>query len=263
MAYFPDVSKGDKFKPNTLLSNNVRRIVNSVNGFKSPGVTGTHSGMVRIQVYNNTSSSIAAGTAVNFSDSAQMVGNAVPAEPLKDPAKPWGVVTQLLKAKAMGDCIISGPATVTVSGTGDYAEPSKDKPAVFTRGTTGAPVIFASATKAVINLGASSQQDLYDGPFAMSYDAEKKKLTVAMGYCLRNGDFDNVAKKELTPATGTVCVNSTMNSDGSWTTPEIKFATPSAANYPVGNCKVTGETVAFCSYRVPVAIFIVTAICDT
>ena len=38
MAFFPDVSPGDKFKPNALLSNNIRHIVNALNGFNGKPV---------------------------------------------------------------------------------------------------------------------------------------------------------------------------------------------------------------------------------
>ena len=43
MAFFPDVLPGDKFKPNALLSNNIRHIVNafwSLNGSRLPYLSG-------------------------------------------------------------------------------------------------------------------------------------------------------------------------------------------------------------------------------
>lgn len=262
MAFFPDVSKGDAFAPSAMLSNNVRRLVNSINGFQSRGILGAGSGIVRIQVYNAGSSEIAAGTAVNFSESGSLCGDAVPCELLKDTAKPWGVTVLKLAAKEMGDCVLSGPANVALSGSGDYAQPSTSSPATFTRGATGAPVIFASGGKGVILLGAIAQ-DIYDGPFALSYDTESKMLKVSAGYVNRNGEWKNTTASEMSASTGTVCVCNTLNDGGSWTEPEIKVATPGQYAYPIGSVKVSGESVTVCSFRVPVAVFIVADVCST
>lgn len=262
MAFFPDVSKGDAFAPSAMLSNNVRRLVNSLNGFQSRGILGAGSGIVRIQVYNAGSSEIPAGTAVNFSESGSICGDAVPCEPLKDEAKPWGVTVLKLAAKEMGDCVISGPAQVSLTGSGDYAQPSTSTPSTFTRGATGAPVIFASGGKGMILLGAIAQ-DIYDGPFALSYDTETKKIKIAAGYLNRNGEWKDVAAKEISPSTGTVCVCTMLGGDGSWTTPEVQILTPGQYAYPIGSVKVSDESVTVCSFRVPVAVFIVADVCST
>ncbi len=262
MAFFPDVTKGQNFKPSALLSNNVRHMVNSLNGFQNGGHAAANSGVVRIQVYNASSGEIPAGCAVNFKSDTALCGDAVPVEPLKDAAKPWGVVVLKLAANQMGDCVISGPATVSISGTGDYASPSTSSPSTFTRGASGSPVLFANGGRAVVNLGASTQ-DLYDGPFALSYDAESKKLKVAAGYLNRNGEWKDVPAAELSPSTGTVCVCTTLDSEGSWSEPEVKISTPGQYAFPVGSCKTSGESVTFCSFRVPVAIFMVADLCST
>ena len=261
MAFFPDVSPGDKFKPNALLSNNVRHIVNALNGFNGKPVMAT-GGMIRIQVYNNSGSTLTAGTAVNFADSGSLCGEAVPAIKLKDTEKPWGVLVNLLKSKAIGSCILCGPAQVSLTGSGDFAAPTTSNPSVCTRGATGAPVIFAGDGKGVVLLGAIAQ-DIYDGPFALSYDTEKKQLKVNAGYANMNGEWKNVAEKTLTASTGTVCVCSTLGDDGKWTAPEIKVSTPGQYAYPIGSCKVSGESVTVCSFRVPVAIFLVADVCST
>lgn len=263
MAFFPDVTKGQAFTPSALLSNNVRHMVNAMNGFQNVGILSANSGIVRIQVYNNSSAEIPAGTAVNFVESGSLCGDAVPCEPMKDAAKPWGVTVLKLAAKEMGDCVISGPAQVTLSGSGGYARPSISSPSAFTRGSTGAPVIFAgSGGKGMILLGAVSQ-DVYDGPFAISYDAEAKKLNVAAGYLNRNGEWKGVPAAESTPSTGTVCVCTALGSDGIWTEPEVKISTPGQYAFPVGSVKVSGESVTVCSFRVPVAVFMVADVCST
>lgn len=261
MAFFPDVSPGDQFQPNALLSNNVRRIVNALNGFNAKPMPAT-GGMIRIQVYNNSGSAMAAGTAVNFPETGNLCDDAVPAVPLKDSAKPWGVLVNTLEPKVLGSCILCGPATVTLSGSGDCAAPTSANPAVFTRGASGAPVIFASNGKGLILLGASPQ-DLYDGPFALSYDAEAKKLKIKAGYLNRNGEWKDAAAKDIVPSTGIVCVCTTLGSDGKWTEPEIKVSAPGQYAYPIGSCRVSGESVTICSFRVPVAVFLVSDVCSS
>jgi len=260
MAFFPDVSPGDKFKPNALLSNNIRHIVNALNGFNSKPVMAS-GGMIRIQVYNNSDSTLTAGTAVNFADGGSLCGEAVPAIKLKDTEKPWGVLVNQLKAKAIGSCILCGPAHVSLTGSGDFAAPTTSNPAVFTRGATGAPVIFAGDGKGVVLLGAIAQ-DIYDGPFAISYDAEKKYLKVKAGYGNFNGEWMDIPEKTLPVSNGTVCVCSTLGDDGMWTMPEIRVSTPGRYAYPIGSCKVSGTSVTVCSFRVPVAIFLVSDVCS-
>ena len=82
-------------------------------------------------------------------------------------------------------------------------------------------MIFAGESgKGVVLLGAIAQ-DVYDGPFAISYDTEKKQLKVNAGYLNRNGEWKDVARKELAASTGTVCVCTTLGSDGKWTDAEV------------------------------------------
>ena len=125
----------------------------------------------------------------------------------------------------------------------------------------GAPVIFAANGKGVILLGAISQ-DVYDGPFALSYDTETKKVKVAAGYLNRNGEWKDVPAAEFSPATGTVCVCTTLDSEGSWSEPEVRIATPGPYAFPVGSCRASGESVTVCSFRVPVAVFTVADLCS-
>lgn len=260
MAFFPDVSRGDDFQPNALLSNNVRHIVNALNGFSAKPLTAS-GGMIRIQVYNNSSGTLEAGTAVGFSENGSLCGDAVPAEPIQDASKPWGVLVNRLGEKAMGSCILSGPAQVSLSGSGDYARPDVSSPATFTRGATGAPVIFASDGKGVILLGAISQ-DIYDGPFALSYDTETEKIKVNAGYLNRNGEWKEVPEAAFSPSTGTVCVCTTLDSEGNWSEPEVRIADQGPYAFPVGSCNVSGESVTVCSFRVPVAVFTVADLCS-
>lgn len=220
MAYFPDVSAGDTFIPNALLSNNVRRLVNTLNGFHAKPMPGT-CGMIRIPVY--CESELEGGTAVNFAENGSFCGDAVPCEPLKDSAKPWGVVARHLAAKEIGDCIISGPATVKIStGNGAYAVPDKSSPAVFIRGSSGAQILFAADGKAVLNLGAGGGGGPYSGPFAVTVN--ENRLQVNSGSCLINLTEFFVEEATLSvPSSGFVVLESWFSGTAP-ETPQIKFA---------------------------------------
>ena len=263
MAFYGDVTPGDEFRPSAALSNDIRHFLNGLNGFGGNPFGANGAGTVRIQAYNATGGEIRAGTAVNFDESKRMSGDAVPMKAFSDPRKPWGVVTQKLADKEVGDCFISGPVTVALSGSGDYAQPTPSNPSVFMRGAEGAPVIYGSGGRGVVNLGAGTPEN-YGGPFALSYDAESKVVKVKAGHMSRNGEFIAVGGAEIQPETGIVCVCSILE-DAEWTTPEIKVAQPDKYSYPIGECRVDRsggtETVSVVSYRVPVAIIIDTAVC--
>lgn len=262
MAFYPDVHTGEAFSPSAALSNDVRHLINGLNGCGGNAVMQNSPGTVRIQVCNGTDTPLFKGTAVSFGgmhvteDIALAVG-------FTDPAKPWGVVTQALAPGEIGDCCISGPVCVALAGTGGYAQPSPASPAVFTAGATGAPVLCAFNGRALINIGAGNAEN-YDGPFAVTYDSSSGWLLVSPGYLSRNGEFVEVAGTELEPQDGLVCVESILG-NGEWSVPEIKFGTPSRECYPIAKCRVTGEgdsrSVSVCQFRVPVAIIIVAAEC--
>ena len=157
------MTPGDEFRPSAALSNDIRHFLNGLNGFGGNPFGANGAGTVRIQAYNATGGEIKAGTAVNFDESKRMSGDAVPMKAFSDPRKPWGVVTQRLADKEVGDCFISGPVTVALSGSGDFAQPTPSNPSVFTRGAEGAPVLYANGGKGVINLGAGTPEN-YGGP---------------------------------------------------------------------------------------------------
>lgn len=156
MAFYPDVVPGTTFVPIASLENQVRRNINALNGIGGSAIKDKSLSTVRIRVYNNTELTLPAGTAVGFILSSALVGDAVPAEAVKDISKPWGVLADSLKPNDIGDCIISGPVTVDCTGTGAFALPDINTPDVFKLGSTGAPVLFSADGRAMINLGASS-----------------------------------------------------------------------------------------------------------
>lgn len=224
MAFHPDVHSGEKFTPSVLLSNDVRHLVNRLDGFQSGIQKGFYAGTTRVQVFST--SAIDAGTAVNFPGKALCDG-AIRVEVFSDFRYPWGVVTKKLAKNEVGDCVISGPITVPITGTiGDFAVPNPEEPTKFIRGSQGAPILYVSGGKAIVDLGKSPMEE-YNGPFAIYYDYNLQKIIVGNGYATKGGKFVEVYGTELDPQEGTICVK--------WgAEPTVDFGTPGLNNYPIG-----------------------------
>ena len=176
MAFFPDVQRGEPFKPSSALSNNVRHMVNAMNGFKSFCGKNFFPGSNRIQVYNASASTISAGTAVAFSTDA-LCGDAIPCVPMTTSVPVWGVLSKSLAAREMGDCIITGFARVVISGgSGELAKPDTSNPAQFLRCESGGvPILYSTQDMVIVNVGfgggegANSSVINYLGDFTVRY----------------------------------------------------------------------------------------------
>lgn len=153
MPSFPYVKKGDAFQPNLELDNAVRRMVNAQNGFVS-GKFSSKGNYGRISVCNTTSEVIEAGTAVSFPATADAIDGVIPCEKAKSATAQFGVITSDIAPDSIGSCIVSGPVTVEIGGTGDFAAPAEGGKMVA--GASGAPILFRFANTAVINLGGGS-----------------------------------------------------------------------------------------------------------
>lgn len=248
MPFFPDVTQGDRFMPSASLDNSVRRMVNALNGFQSGAIVGQASRAITIPVYNNTASTIIAGTAVCFTADGDICENIIPAEPIADVTKPWGVLISTLTPQAIGDCVISGPVTVTVTGIGDHAQPNPSSPAVFDCISGGVPILFTSNNQALINLGATNSPS---GTFGVT--AVEGLLNIAEGWLNRNGEWLTIPKVTgVTPETGWLCICSTIE-NGNWTYPQIKIATPAADAYPIAEIKVEDNSITIRQLPVVVA----------
>lgn len=113
---------------------------------------------------------------------------------------------------------------------------------------------------------AEDEQPEYDGPFAVSYNAETDKIDVKAGFLNRNGEWKKVTDKSVSPETGYICVVTELDDNGNWSEPEIDILEePDEQSYPIGYCEVTGsgddKGVTTSSYRVPVAIILISDVC--
>lgn len=98
--------------------------------------------------------------------------------------------------------------------------------------------------------------DAYDGPFAVSYDDEAKKLKIAKGFRNVNGVFAEVPEAVIEPAEGTLCLHLEMgDATGEISAPEFRFVTPSASDYPIAKIKADGGSWIITQYCVTVAVY--------
>ena len=165
MPSWPDVVPGGEIEHHALLENQLRHMVNSVNGFMGGIQRATSGGVVRVQIWNAGTEAFVAGQPVAFDSTKELCGDALPAIPVSDPEKPWGVCVNRLEPLAMGDCIVAGPAKVTLAGgSGDYAKPSGTG---FVCGNEGNALVLYRGTSSVILLGGTGGGggDEYNGYF--------------------------------------------------------------------------------------------------
>ena len=174
MAFFPHVNRGETFQPNSVLENNVR---DAVNGHLATGdrvTRGNTGNSIRVPVWNTTDKELPAGSAVAIFVDEQDKSAAkgvLPCEPFDGDNRPWGVLVDSLPKGAVGDCIIGGIATITLSKSveiGDRILPvaEKDKPAKDYAPVPNGParVIHADGKKAIILFDGG---DAYFGYFKL------------------------------------------------------------------------------------------------
>lgn len=159
MGFYPDVQIGEKFVPSAQRENDMRRFLNSLNGFSSgasPAVKSQH----RVKIYNAGTDVIPAGSAVIFVP-GDIVSDSVPVKLYDGSSDIWGVAAQNIDASAFGSAVISGPVQVTMTsaGEGKYASPAQDGKS-FTFSGSGAIILGSSkvgeSVKAVVVLGFGS-----------------------------------------------------------------------------------------------------------
>lgn len=142
---FPLVQPGDKFKPSAKLSNEVRKLINSVNGFGAGVNAGKNNSVIRVPVYNASNTVIPAGCAVSLVLDGAIRGDAYPAVIFSEGDICWGVCQTAIDPGKCGDCILSGIAAVPISGgtAGTFVKPVDDGYFVLDE-EEGAPLINIS-----------------------------------------------------------------------------------------------------------------------
>ena len=146
MAFFPDVRKGEKFKPSALMYNNVARQLNQIDGFKSNGISKISDGSIRIAVLNTSSEVLQAQSAVSIVNSS--MGDAPETKPVHQPAykidkygvnseiSNWCVLEETLNPGEIGSAILTGIVEVKISEysvdtDNGFVFPNADDPSLF------------------------------------------------------------------------------------------------------------------------------------
>ena len=112
--------------------------------------------------------------------------------------------------------------------------------------------------------GDGTAPEPYDGPFAVSYDAESELLHVNGGWCNINGyKFIEVAETDsITPEAGKLCLRVRFDAAAQKITdPEFVIAEPDLENFPLAEIEIieAGENekyVEIRQYYVTVAVFL-------
>ena len=163
MGYYPDLSPGDPLDLSARRANDLSHLLNAMNGFGGKSKTVSAPGAVRVPVYNAGSSALLAGQAVGFvSSGVVMVDGLVPCSALSsETTGRWGVLTGHLDPGQGGGCLIAGAVTISriIGSGGECAAPLTGNGAivsgaqVWSRGTTGVPLLFAGSGGGVALLG--------------------------------------------------------------------------------------------------------------
>lgn len=135
MGFYPDVKPGDAFKPSAALENDVRHMINRINGFMGGTITaGKTIGSLCIKGYNPTSDeTIAEGDVVSIPQGALSEDGSFPVATMTDDeyakaVERWGIAQEEIGPGGVGAVLIMGSAIVPiVSETGtdtfDFVEP--------------------------------------------------------------------------------------------------------------------------------------------
>jgi hypothetical protein len=185
MSFWPDVKKGDAYKPSASLENHVRHFFNgSANISDSKGSLKISNGN-RVRVINNTSQTIGAYEPIYITgrsnDPEQLDLYVAPAT--QDELL-WGIAANTIEANSDGAMIISGIAQAYITGTGEYASPGADGKLVA--GTSGKALILHPGddkTPGIVQLGYSAAGAAVD-----DYKGEYKIVSLGDGrYSVING----------------------------------------------------------------------------
>ena len=164
MGNYPDFVPGERVSFNANRENEINHLLNGGGGFGDGRTPGRTTPNVRLQAWNSTNSTLQAGKVVQIAvTGSTMSGEAFPIVAFSDVDAPFGVLTSSLSAGEAGDLLVSGMATVTISGSsGNYAKPVSG--GTFVRGNEGVKILHVSGTKAIILLGDYYKPSSAPGP---------------------------------------------------------------------------------------------------
>ena len=160
MPYFPDVQPGDTFRPNARLSNAVRHMINTLDGFRAGPVDGMPPSTVRVSVYNAGKEQLEQGQIVNFAAKKILDDTLYPVIKAAN-LDTIGILEYPVAPNKTGTCIVSGPVLVNISISGSaatdkFAVPNLENPTSFNLSDDaqkGYPVLAIDEGKSLILFG--------------------------------------------------------------------------------------------------------------
>ena len=119
MSFYPHVNRGDAFKPNALLENDVRDLVNRLKNSGMPKRIGCAASAFYVQVWNVEDGKLPAGAAVSIlvDTDLPVVDGALPCRNFTGDYRVFGVLKTELAPGDIGDCVIDGMVEVPITGS--------------------------------------------------------------------------------------------------------------------------------------------------
>lgn len=232
MGFHKNYHKGDIYKHTALRENDISVLLNQLPGVCLPGFSASSPGLVRVMCYNSMTEDITARSAVMFSqDNSLCDEDVIPIEKYSDDSKPFAVLEATLDKDQIGNAIVAGATTVSVSGEVlDYVVPDVSSPGSFKYSRTGiARVLFADSEQAIILLGGGGKiGNDYSGYFVLEEDPDNENTikivdgtdTLGEGTCgvyISGIDEINVNAASFTISGNTYIYLEAVYSDGNWT----------------------------------------------
>lgn len=212
MAFHPAITPSDKFAPNSVRENNIRDLLNRMDGMSASAVRRGSSHAVAALVYNSGVAMLAAGSSVEIT-TGYWSGDAVPVALAAAGAAVWGILRASLAPGDIGDAVFCGAEICAVSGTvADFVAPDGEGGLIYSSSGIGR-ALFASSGVALVLLGGAGGGD-YAGPFKITY--LNGLLSVPGGYVLANGAAMSVGAATVSPATGYLCLYAQLSEAGAW-----------------------------------------------
>ena len=119
MSFYPHVNRGEAFKPNALLENDVRDLVNRLKTSGMPKRIGCAASAFYVQVWNAENTELPAGAAVSIvmDSKLHVVDGALPCRSFTGDYRLFGVLRSELRPGDIGDCVLDGMVEVPITGT--------------------------------------------------------------------------------------------------------------------------------------------------
>ena len=152
---YPDVTPGQSVQHSARRENAISHLLKDANKFLEGRAKAHSPQSVRVPAYNASGDTILPGEAVQIDVTGNMSGPAFPVVAFDEDETdaPFGVFDRAVAENGMADLIVSGPATVQISGSsGSYAVPTDG--GGFERGDEGFLILHISGeTEGVVLLG--------------------------------------------------------------------------------------------------------------